>query len=303
MVDIHCHILPGVDDGADSLDSAVEMARMAVESGVDTIIATPHCNLPYDGDKNYISDALRRQFLQLRHAIRDAGLPLNIYAGCEVLCTPEVPALISGGKLLTLAGSRYLLLEFFFDEEPDYMDELLDCVARTGLVPVIAHPERYEAIQRAPYLVERWFRAGYVIQLNKGSILGRLGRRAAEIFKELELKGAHNINLVNPTHFIWAIKEAVKIYRPNIPLVYNSSGYDDSEIIKENIFDIYLMDLKYLDSSRAKLYSSAENYPEIAECITDKTGSVRVVLQEKDKFILSTGGGKVRSVIDKRLSE
>ena len=178
MVDIHCHLLPGVDDGADSLDSAVEMARMAVESGVDTIIATPHCNLPYDGDKNYISDALRRRFLQLRHAIRDAGLPLNIYAGCEVLCTPEVPALISGGKLLTLAGSRYLLLEFFFDEDLEYMDEMLRAVAAQDCVPVIAHPERYEAIQRIPQVVERWFRAGYIIQLNKGSILGRLGRRA-----------------------------------------------------------------------------------------------------------------------------
>ena len=178
MVDIHCHILPGVDDGADSLDSAVDMARMAVESGVDTIIATPHCNLPYDGDKNYISDSLRRQFLQLRQAIRDAGLPLNIYAGCEVLCTPEVPALLADGKLLSLAGSRYLLLEFFFDEDLDYMDELLRSIAGLDYIPVIAHPERYEAVQRLPQVVERWFRAGYIIQLNKGSILGRLGRRA-----------------------------------------------------------------------------------------------------------------------------
>lgn len=178
MVDIHCHILPGVDDGADTLDSAVEMARMAAESGVDTIIATPHCNLPYDGDKNYISDPLRRRFLQLRQAIRDAGLPLNIYAGCEVLCTPEVPSLLSEGKLLTLAGGRYLLLEFFFDEELDYMDEMLRSVSALDFVPVIAHPERYEAVQRVPQVVERWFRDGYIIQLNKGSILGRLGRRA-----------------------------------------------------------------------------------------------------------------------------
>ncbi len=89
-------------------------------------------------------------------------------------------------------------------------------------------------------------------------------KRLAEIFKELCEQGAHNINLVNPTHFIWAIKEAIKIYKPNIPLVYNSSGYDDSEIIKENIFDIYLMDLKYVGSEKSLKYSGAADYFEHA---------------------------------------
>lgn len=89
--------------------------------------------------------------------------------------------------------------------------------------------------------------------------------RLAEIFKELEDMGAHNINLVNPTHFIWAIKKALNIYHPRIPLVYNSSGYDDYKIIKENIFDIYLMDLKYISSERSYKYSNAADYFENAQ--------------------------------------
>ncbi len=89
--------------------------------------------------------------------------------------------------------------------------------------------------------------------------------RLAEIFKELEDMGAHNINLVNPTHFIWAIKEALNIYHPKIPLVYNSSGYDNFEIIKENIFDIYLMDLKYISGEKSLKYSGAYDYFEKAE--------------------------------------
>lgn len=93
-------------------------------------------------------------------------------------------------------------------------------------------------------------------------------QRLAEIFKELEEQGAHNINLVNPTHFIWAIKEALSIYRPNIPIVYNSSGYDDVSVIEEDIFDIYLMDLKYADSEKSARYSNAADYfKHASECI------------------------------------
>ena len=206
MIDIHCHILPMVDDGADSLEEALEMARMAADSGVSAIIATPHCNLPLEEEKNYASPALTRAFSRLRTAIEEAGIPIDLRPGAEVLCTPQVPELIQSGMLPTLAQSRYLLLEFFFDEDLEYMDEMLRAVAAQDCVPVIAHPERYEAIQRAPYLVERWFRAGYVIQLNPGSILGRLGRRAAETAEWLLDHGlahvvasdAHSPNLRTP---------------------------------------------------------------------------------------------------------
>lgn len=90
--------------------------------------------------------------------------------------------------------------------------------------------------------------------------------RLAEIFRELEEAGALNINLVTPSHFIPAIISALKIYRPSVPLVYNSSGYDMVEAIKalEPYVDIFLMDLKYLTPERAAKYSGAANYPEYA---------------------------------------
>lgn len=88
--------------------------------------------------------------------------------------------------------------------------------------------------------------------------------RLAEIFKELENSGANNINLVNPSHYISSIKQALNIYRPNIPIVYNSSSFDSLDVIKEDIFDIYLLDLKYISSEMSKKYSAAENYFEIA---------------------------------------
>lgn len=89
----------------------------------------------------------------------------------------------------------------------------------------------------------------------------------AKIIKELEQKGAHNINFVTPDHYVYAIKKALSIYKPKIPIVYNSGGYVSIEQLKilEDFIDIYLLDYKYLSNERAKKYSLAENYPEIAE--------------------------------------
>ena len=178
MTDLHCHILPGVDDGAARLSDALQMAEMAAQSGVSAIVATPHCNLPYAGRPNYLDADLMARVVELRSAIEQAQIPLRLYAGAEVFCTPGVEELLAQKKLMTLAGSRYLLTEFYFDESVSFMDQCLSAIAARGCIPVIAHPERYEAIQASPATVERWFATGYIIQLNKGSILGSLGRRA-----------------------------------------------------------------------------------------------------------------------------
>ena len=177
MIDLHCHILPGVDDGAGTMEDALTMARMAAESGVTHLIATPHCNLPYAEDKNYLSPALISRFLELRTRIQEAGIPLKLYPGSEILCTPDLPELLRQDKIIPLGNSNYLLVEFLFDETLSYIDDMLEAIVAEGMRPVIAHPERYESVQRNPRVIERWFVRGHIIQLNKGSILGRLGRR------------------------------------------------------------------------------------------------------------------------------
>lgn len=90
-------------------------------------------------------------------------------------------------------------------------------------------------------------------------------QRLADIFRELEEQGAHNINLVNPTHFIPAIVQALSLYRPGIPIVYNTGGYEDVATLTqlEGLVDIYLPDLKYVDSPPARIYSQAANYPDV----------------------------------------
>lgn len=89
----------------------------------------------------------------------------------------------------------------------------------------------------------------------------------ADIFKRLEAEGAHNINLVTPTHYVHSITEALNIYKPQIPIVYNSSGYETVETLKklQNYVDVYLMDFKYIDENKAKLYSNAPDYPAVCK--------------------------------------
>ena len=175
MIDIHCHILPDYDDGAESLEEALDMAHMACVSGVTDIIATPH----FQGQPEELEhlSIVQRQFRVLQDAVEKLGLPLRLHSGAEILCLPQTPAMATAHKLPTLAGTNYVLTEFYFDEAYSYMDDILSQIAACGYRPVVAHPGRYGVIQREPQLLQRWARQGYVIQLNKGSVLGAFGSR------------------------------------------------------------------------------------------------------------------------------
>lgn len=180
MIDLHCHILPGVDDGAVSEEESCMMAQMAADSGVTAIAATPHCNIPGQRN-NYLSNDLRDRFLRMARLIKEQKIPIRLHTGSEVFVTPEVPQLLREKKLLTLAGSRYLMVEFAFDESIVFAERMLDAIQREGLIPVVAHPERYYFVQEDPNSLRRWVRKGIVLQLNKGSLLGAFGRSARRV--------------------------------------------------------------------------------------------------------------------------
>lgn len=176
MVDIHNHILPGLDDGAQDIDDTLDMATLAVQSGVTRIIATPHCNMP-GVFENYLGEEYNRAFLSAKRAIEEEKIPIELLPGMEVFGTYDLPKLLQDKKVLTLASSNYLLIEFAFDEEPEFVDIVLKRVKDVGVIPVIAHPERYHFLQDMPYIAEKWSRYGYLLQINKGSFVGRFGSR------------------------------------------------------------------------------------------------------------------------------
>lgn len=175
MIDIHCHILPGLDDGASDLSESLAMAQTAVNCGVTAIVATPHFRGEWESMQQL--ERMVSRYRQLSQAISQVGLPLGLYPGAEILCLPETVEMARQQELPTLGDTRYMLTEFFFDENLWFMEQTLAGISGCGYIPVVAHPERYEAIQRDPTVIGGWFHKGYVIQLNKGSILGAFGRR------------------------------------------------------------------------------------------------------------------------------
>ena len=179
MIDLHCHMLPGVDDGAATEEEALLMARVAADSGVTAVALTPHCNVP-EQFGNYRDDRLEERFRRFEALLRRENIPLTVYPGMEVFATPELPRLLDEGALLTLGGSRYLLVEFAFGESPRFVDDILHRIHLRELTPVVAHPERYYFIQDDPRHLLHWANEGYMLQLNKGSFFGMFGRRAAQ---------------------------------------------------------------------------------------------------------------------------
>lgn len=192
MLDLHCHILPGVDDGASDMDESLAMARLAAESGVTRIVATPH----FRGEEESLDllPVILQRLSALKTELKGQRLPVSLSPGAEILCTPRTPDLARRGKLPTLGESRYILTEFLFDETLEYMELMLEQLTRWGYRPVVAHPERYDAVQRRTQAVGRWFSRGYILQLNKGSVLGAFGTRAETAANELLRHGyAHVI--------------------------------------------------------------------------------------------------------------
>lgn len=188
MIDIHAHILPGLDDGAEDMNSALEMAALAVESGVEIIAATPHSSA-YGKQKNHWGPELKKAVNDFRHALEKAKIPLKVCRGMEIFGSPDVPELLLQGKLIGLNGSRYPLIEFAFDDYAAKATEILEEVIAIGRRPVVAHPERYSYVQEDPTLLNLWAEMGCLLQVNKGSLLGRLGRKEELLALELVERG------------------------------------------------------------------------------------------------------------------
>lgn len=179
MIDIHAHMLPGIDDGAADIYDTLEMAEIAARSGIRAIIATPHCNIPgfYD---NYFGIYYKELFVKTYRAIEREKIPVKLYPGMEVFATEDLPRLFQNGEIITLSHSKYLLVEFSVTEDPMFAVRILDKLKELGVKPVVAHAERYEFVQDNPQIVFQWRKKGYVIQANKGSFLGRFGKDARE---------------------------------------------------------------------------------------------------------------------------
>lgn len=174
MVDIHCHILPGLDDGSDSLDMSLEMAEMAIRDGITHVIATPHANSEYD----FLPEVLRSRRDEIQSRLGDR---LTLATGCDFhLNFENLEILRIDPKRFTLNQGDYLLVEFADFAIPPSMDQTLHQLRLLGLLPIITHPERNPLIRSHGDRLWSWLRQGCLVQVTAQSITGGFGRRARQ---------------------------------------------------------------------------------------------------------------------------
>ena len=184
MVDIHSHILPGLDDGARSIEEAVNMARIAVDSGIYHMAATSHGNYyPYSIEQYMDS------FGFLQETLAEQGIPLKLYSGMEIFVDDRAIKLLKGRKLLTLNNTDYILIEFDFEERVSNVLRWIHKIQNMGYRIVLAHPERYIFIQNDLELAFFLEETGCVLQVNGGSLLGNFGKDCQYIAGKLMRNG------------------------------------------------------------------------------------------------------------------
>ncbi|MBM4036918.1 MAG: hypothetical protein FJ290_00260 [Planctomycetes bacterium] len=178
-VDMHCHCLPGVDDGPATVGEAIELCNALVADGVTTVIATPHQLGRFDS--TLTADDIRHAVVELSAALSARGIPLVVEAGADVRVDERIPALLDAGRLVTLADSgRYLLLELPHDTFINIQPLLAEIVAR-GVTPVLSHPERNVFLARRPEAMSPWLEGGALLQVTAASLLGHFGPLAEQV--------------------------------------------------------------------------------------------------------------------------
>ena len=180
LYDIHCHILPGVDDGAKNMDIALALIEKEIEAGVETIILTPHFRKEmFEPDMEDIWNAYDELLYETRYK------NIRLYLGCEFHANMEMVETLDNDLRPTLADSRYVLTEFAHNSTRAFMKERADALLMSGYRPIIAHIERYRATRKDFDLIEDLIEMGCEVQVNADAIIGRYGLGAQRFCKKL----------------------------------------------------------------------------------------------------------------------
>lgn len=185
FIDIHCHALPGVDDGARSLEESLSMLKQAQREGIGTVILTPH----QKPERKCVSEAgMKERMALLSEKMKRSGIEIGLYSGGELFYSHDLKERLACGQACTLAGSRYILVEFLPDESWHYIRNGLYELACDGYRPIVAHVERCMALAVDAERIRELTGSGCYIQVNAGSVMGTFGfemkRTARRLLKE-----------------------------------------------------------------------------------------------------------------------
>lgn len=249
MIDIHCHILPGIDDGAQTINDSIEMAKQAVQEGITSIIATPHHkNGSYENTKRTILKKVE----ELNRALQMESVPLQVLAGQEPRIYGEILEDYRQGEIETLnAGGKYLFIELPSGHVPRYTEQLLYDIQLNALTPIIVHPERNSELIQNPDILYQLVKKGALTQVTAGSVAGYFGKSVKKFSMQLIE--------ANLTHFIASDAHNV-----------SSRSFKMIEALDE-IEKRYGVDMVYLFTENAELLVEGKAvYKEIPEKVKKK---------------------------------
>ncbi len=182
MIDIHSHIIPKIDDGAENLEISLKLLQIAKDNGTEGIVATPHY---YKGFYDFEYKKINMEVEKLRKLASDNLIDIDIYCGQEICFFEGMLKELEQEKIGTINNTKYMLIEFPLDEfSRNIFDEIYELQIK-GIQPIIAHPERYKTFKNNPEKINKFICEGYLFQLNLGSLLGQFSketRKTAELF-------------------------------------------------------------------------------------------------------------------------
>lgn len=191
FIDIHSHILPGVDDGSDSFEMSMRMLRCAADDGISGIIFTPH-NKPGHRRKHF--SGIMSRVESLRKMMSEGNINIDLYIGSELYYRNGLLEELENDMVGTLAGSRYVLVEFNPLENYDYIRNGIYSLLMGGYYPVLAHVERYQNVCVRKYGIDDLIEMGCYIQVNAGSVMGNAGAKTRRLVRNiLKQRQAHFI--------------------------------------------------------------------------------------------------------------
>ena len=186
MIDLHLHILPGIDDGPETMDEALELARALVQEGIRAAVATPHYN---DEFPPCPAAEVQARVYAMQRALDRYHIPLRLFPGHEVLIRPGLLEDIRAGRIATLNGSRYLLLELWNSAWLSETERVIFELRAAGIVPILAHVERYRTFQHDHARLRNLLQQGALAQVTASSLPGMQGQTAKRCAEELLKKG------------------------------------------------------------------------------------------------------------------
>lgn len=182
LVDIHCHILPGIDDGSKDWETSIKLAHAAVKDGITHAVVTPHTlNGRY---LNHKKDVIKLT-AEYQKRLKDENIPLTVFPGQEVRISGDLPQALDDNDILFLdEDGRYMLLEFPSDDVPSYAKNMIFKIMQRGITPIIVHPERNSRILKEPVILQELIEQGCLVQITASSYIGTFGKDIEEMSRK-----------------------------------------------------------------------------------------------------------------------